>query len=114
MEHEKICPSRAWLLERFPYFVQAHGAHFIMAAAGLASASPFRVRTPCVRLRRRRRRLFHRRNHFTHTARKNINLTYVSWTHFVYGSPRADLAHVAHRLQVEDDIWGSADRPIIP
>ena len=72
---------------RFPYFVQAHGAHFIHGRA-LPFASGVSLSRPDLHV-------FAfggdgdafsiGGNHFTHTARKNIKMTYVVMDNFVYG-----------------------------
>ena len=54
-------------------------------------------------------------NHFTHTARKNIKLTYVVMDNWVYGltkkqtSPTSPLG-----FKSKTDIWGAVDYPINP
>lgn len=102
---------------RFPYFVQAHGAHYIHGralpfATGIALSRPdlhvfvfggdgdaFSIGG----------------NHFTHAARKNINLTYVVMDNEVYGltkkqtSPTSPLG-----FKSKTDIWGATDQPINP
>ena len=102
---------------RFPYFVQAYGAHYIHGrslpfASGVALSRPdlhvfvfggdgdlFSIGG----------------NHFTHTARKNINLTCVAMDNWVYGltkkqtSPTSPLG-----FKSKTDIWGAVDYPINP
>jgi 2-oxoglutarate/2-oxoacid ferredoxin oxidoreductase subunit beta len=116
--HEKIATvAGIGCSSRFPYFVQAHGAHFIHGralpfASGIALSRPdlhvfafggdgdaFSIGG----------------NHFNHTARKNINMTYVVMDNWVYGltkkqtSPTSPLG-----FKSKTDIWGSVDYPINP
>lgn len=102
---------------RFPYFVQAYGAHYIHGrslsfASGVALSRPdlhvfvfggdgdlFSIGG----------------NHFTHTARKNIKLTCVAMDNWVYGltkkqtSPTSPLG-----FKSKTDTWGAIDYPINP
>ena len=102
---------------RFPYFVQAHGAHYIHGrslsfASGIALSRPdlhvfvfggdgdlFSIGG----------------NHFTHTARKNIKFTCVAMDNRVYGltkkqtSPTSPLG-----FKSKTDIRGAVDYPINP
>src|SRR5437773_8453993 len=72
---------------RFPYFVQAHGAHYIYGRA-LPFASGISLSRPDLHVF-----VFGGDgdafsiggNHFNHTARKNIRLTYVVMDNCVYG-----------------------------
>ncbi|MBM3878182.1 MAG: pyruvate ferredoxin oxidoreductase [Verrucomicrobia bacterium] len=116
--HEKIVTvAGIGCSSRFPYFLQAHGAHFIHGralpfATGLSLARPdlhvfafggdgdaFSIGG----------------NHFTHTARKNLNLTYVVMDNQVYGltkkqtSPTSPLG-----FKSKTDLWGAVDYPINP
>jgi 2-oxoglutarate ferredoxin oxidoreductase subunit beta len=102
---------------RFPYFVQAHGVHFIHGrvlpfATGVSLARPdlhvfaFSGDGDAFSIGG---------NHFTHTARKNVKLTYVVMDNWVYGltkkqtSPTSPLG-----FKSKTDIWGAVDRPINP
>ncbi len=102
---------------RFPYFVQAHGAHYIHGrslsfASGIALSRPdlhvfvfggdgdlFSIGG----------------NHFTHTARKNIKFTCVAMDNRVYGltkkqtSPTSPLG-----FKSKTDVRGAVDYPINP
>jgi 2-oxoglutarate ferredoxin oxidoreductase subunit beta len=102
---------------RFPYFVQGHGVHFIHGralpfATGLALSRPelhvfvfggdgdaFSIGG----------------NHLTHTARKNVRMTYVIMDNQVYGltkkqtSPTSPLG-----FKSKTDVWGAVDYPINP
>ncbi|MEY4385255.1 MAG: hypothetical protein RLY20_538 [Verrucomicrobiota bacterium] len=102
---------------RFPYFVQAHGAHFIHGRA-----LPFATG---VALSRPDQHVFAFSgdgdafsiggNHFTHTARKNVNMTLVVMDNQVYGltkkqtSPTSPLG-----FKSKTDGWGAFDHPINP
>ena len=102
---------------RFPYFVQAHGAHFIHGRA-LPFASGISLSRPDLHV-------FTfggdgdafsiGGNHLNHTARKNIKMTYVIMDNFVYGltkkqtSPTSPLG-----FKSKTDVWGSKDQPINP
>jgi len=118
LEHEKITTvAGIGCSSRFPYFVQAHGVHYIHGRA-LALASGISLSRPDL----------HPfvfggdgdafsigGNHFTHTARKNINLTYVVMDNWVYGltkkqtSPTSPLG-----FKSKTDGWGAVDYPINP
>jgi len=116
--HEKITTvAGIGCSSRFPYFVQAHGVHFIHGrslpfASGLSLSRPdlhvfvfggdgdaFSIGG----------------NHFTHTARKNLKLTYVVMDNWVYGltkkqtSPTSPLG-----FKSKTDLWGAIDQPINP
>ncbi len=102
---------------RFPYFVQAHGAHFIHGRA-LPFASGLSLSRPDVHV-------FAfggdgdafsiGGNHFTHTARRNVKMTYVVMDNWVYGltkkqtSPTSPLGYKS-----KTDPWGAVDQPINP
>ncbi|MEO6786895.1 MAG: thiamine pyrophosphate-dependent enzyme [Chthoniobacteraceae bacterium] len=118
IQHEKICTvAGIGCSSRFPYFVQAHGAHFIHGRA-LAFASGVSLSRPDLHVF-----VFGGDgdafsiggNHFTHTARKNVKLTYVVMDNFVYGltkkqtSPTSPLG-----FKSKTDVWGSVDRPVNP
>lgn len=102
---------------RFPYFVQGHGVHFIHGRA-----LPFATG---VSLSRPDLHVFAfggdgdafsiGGNHFTHTARKNVRMTYVVMDNWVYGltkkqtSPTSPLG-----FKSKTDAWGAFDQPINP
>ena len=108
--HEKITTvAGIGCSSRFPYFVQAHGAHYIHGRA-LPFASGISLSRPDLHVF-----VFGGDgdafsiggNHFNHTARKNIKLTYVR--HGQLGlrpDQEADLAHVAARFQEQDRPMG--------
>jgi 2-oxoglutarate ferredoxin oxidoreductase subunit beta len=118
LHHEKITTvAGIGCSSRFPYFVQAHGVHYIHGRA-LSLASGISLSRPDL----------HPfvfggdgdafsigGNHFSHTARKNINLTYVVMDNWVYGltkkqtSPTSPLG-----FKSKTDIWGAVDYPINP
>ncbi|TAL04887.1 MAG: pyruvate ferredoxin oxidoreductase [Verrucomicrobia bacterium] len=102
---------------RFPYFVQAHGAHYIHGRA-LPFASGVSLSRPDLHVF-----VFGGDgdafsiggNHFNHTARKNIKLTYCVMDNWVYGltkkqtSPTSPLG-----FKSKTDQWGAVDYPINP
>ncbi|MCI0540657.1 MAG: thiamine pyrophosphate-dependent enzyme [Verrucomicrobiales bacterium] len=118
MWHEKITTvAGIGCSSRFPYFVQAHGAHYIHGRA-LPFASGISLSRPDLHVF-----VFGGDgdafsiggNHFNHTARKNIKMTYVVMDNWVYGltkkqtSPTSPLG-----FKSKTDIWGAVDYPINP
>src|SRR6204780_2258750 len=118
IEHEKIMTvAGIGCSSRMPYFVQAHGAHYIHGRA-LPFASGISLTRPDLHVF-----VFGGDgdafsiggNHFNHTARKNIKLTYIVMDNHVYGltkkqtSPTSPLG-----FKSKTDVWGSTDRPINP
>ena len=118
MWHEKITTiAGIGCSSRFPYFVQAHGAHFIHGRA-LPFASGISLSRPDLHVF-----VFGGDgdafsiggNHFTHTARKNIKMTYCVMDNWVYGltkkqtSPTSPLG-----FKSKTDLWGAVDYPINP
>ena len=118
MWHEKITTvAGIGCSSRFPYFVQAHGAHYIHGRA-LPFASGISLSRPDLHVF-----VFGGDgdafsiggNHFNHTARKNIKMTYVVMDNWVYGltkkqtSPTSPLG-----FKSKTDQWGSVDYPINP
>jgi len=116
--HEKITTvAGIGCSSRFPYFVQAHGAHFIHGRA-LPFASGISLTRPDLHVF-----VFGGDgdafsiggNHFNHTARKNIKMTYCVMDNFVYGltkkqtSPTSPLG-----FKSKTDLWGAVDQPINP
>jgi len=118
MLHEKITTvAGIGCSSRFPYFVQAHGAHFIHGRA-LAFASGVSLSRPDLHVF-----VFGGDgdafsiggNHFNHTARKNIKLTYVVMDNFVYGLTKKQTSPTSPiGFKSKTDAWGSTDRPINP
>jgi 2-oxoglutarate/2-oxoacid ferredoxin oxidoreductase subunit beta len=118
MWHEKITTiAGIGCSSRFPYFVQAHGAHYIHGRA-LPFASGVSLSRPDLHVF-----VFGGDgdafsiggNHFNHTARKNIKMTYVVMDNWVYGltkkqtSPTSPLG-----FKSKTDTSGSVDYPINP
>jgi 2-oxoglutarate ferredoxin oxidoreductase subunit beta len=118
MWHEKITTiAGIGCSSRFPYFVQAHGAHYIHGRA-LPFASGISLSRPDLHVF-----VFGGDgdafsiggNHFTHTARKNIKMTYCVMDNWVYGltkkqtSPTSPLG-----FKSKTDQWGAVDYPINP
>jgi 2-oxoglutarate ferredoxin oxidoreductase subunit beta len=116
--HEKITTvAGIGCSSRFPYFVQAHGAHFIHGRA-LPFASGVSLSRPDLHVF-----VFGGDgdafsiggNHFNHTARKNIKMTYCVMDNWVYGltkkqtSPTSPLG-----FKSKTDQWGAVDYPINP
>jgi len=116
--HEKITTvAGIGCSSRFPYFVQAHGAHYIHGRA-LPFASGISLSRPDLHVF-----VFGGDgdafsiggNHFNHTARKNIKMTYVVMDNWVYGltkkqtSPTSPLG-----FKSKTDQWGAVDHPINP
>jgi 2-oxoglutarate ferredoxin oxidoreductase subunit beta len=116
--HEKIVTfAGIGCSSRFPYFVNTHGGHFLHGralpfAAGISlggddlhvfvfggDGDGFSIGG----------------NHLVHTARKNVNLTYVIMDNSVYGltkkqtSPTSPLG-----FKSKTDPWGAIDQPINP
>lgn len=118
MWHEKVTTvAGIGCSSRFPYFVQAHGAHFIHGRA-LPFASGISLSRPDLHVF-----VFGGDgdafsiggNHFNHTARKNIKMTYCVMDNWVYGltkkqtSPTSPLG-----FKSKTDQWGAIDYPINP
>jgi 2-oxoglutarate ferredoxin oxidoreductase subunit beta len=116
--HEKVATvAGIGCSSRFPYFVQAHGAHFIHGRA-LPFASGISLSRPDLHVF-----VFGGDgdafsiggNHLNHTARKNIKMTYVIMDNWVYGltkkqtSPTSPLG-----FKSKTDQWGAVDQPINP
>ena len=54
-------------------------------------------------------------NHFNHTARKNIKMTYVVMDNQVYGLTKKQTSPTSPiGFKSKTDTWGAADRPINP
>jgi len=118
MWHEKITTvAGIGCSSRFPYFVQAHGAHYIHGRA-LPFASGISLSRPDLHVF-----VFGGDgdafsiggNHFSHTARKNIKMTYCVMDNWVYGltkkqtSPTSPLG-----FKSKTDVTGALDQPINP
>ncbi len=116
--HEKICTvAGIGCSSRFPYFVQAHGAHYIHGRA-LSFASGVSLSRPDLHVF-----VFGGDgdafsiggNHFNHTARKNVKMTYVVMDNHVYGLTKKQTSPTSPiGFKSKTDVWGSTDRPINP
>ena len=102
---------------RFPYFVQAHGAHYIHGRA-LPFASGISLSRPDLHVF-----VFGGDgdafsiggNHFNHTARKNINLTYCVMDNWVYGLTKKQTSPTSPiGFKSKTDVTGALDQPINP
>ncbi|MGA2540071.1 MAG: thiamine pyrophosphate-dependent enzyme [Verrucomicrobiota bacterium] len=116
--HEKISTvAGIGCSSRFPYFVQAYGAHFIHGRA-LPFASGISLTRPDL----------HPfvfggdgdafsigGNHLTHTARKNIKMTYVIMDNWVYGLTKKQTSPTSPvGFKSKTDSAGALDQPINP
>jgi 2-oxoglutarate/2-oxoacid ferredoxin oxidoreductase subunit beta len=118
MWHEKITTvAGIGCSSRFPYFVQAHGAHFIHGRA-LPFASGISLSRPDLHVF-----VFGGDgdafsiggNHVNHTARKNIKMTYVIMDNFVYGLTKKQTSPTSPiGFKSKTDVWGALDQPINP
>ncbi len=102
---------------RFPYFVQAHGAHFIHGRA-LPFATGISLTRPDLHVF-----VFSGDgdafsiggNHFTHTARKNVKMTFVVMDNEVYGLTKKQTSPTSRvGFRSKTDVWGAVDQPINP
>jgi 2-oxoglutarate ferredoxin oxidoreductase subunit beta len=116
--HENICTvAGIGCSSRFPYFVQAHGVHFIHGRA-LSFASGVSLSRPDLHVF-----VFGGDgdafsiggNHFNHTARKNVKMTYVVMDNHVYGLTKKQTSPTSPvGFKSKTAVWGSTDRPINP
>ena len=116
--HEKVTTvAGIGCSSRFPYFVQAHGAHYIHGRA-LPFASGVSLSRPDLHVF-----VFGGDgdafsiggNHVNHTARKNIKMTYVIMDNFVYGLTKKQTSPTSPiGFKSKTDIWGAVDQPINP
>lgn len=116
--HEKIvCVAGIGCSSRFPYFVNAHGIHFIHGRA-LPLATGISLSRPDLHVF-----VFGGDgdgysiggNHLNHAARKNVNLSYVVMDNQVYGLTKnqtSPTTPIGRRSKT--DPRGSVDRPINP
>lgn len=102
---------------RFPYFVQAYGAHYIHGRS-LPFASGVSLSRPDLHVF-----VFGGDgdlfsiggNHFTHTARKNVKLTCVAMDNWVYGLTKKQTSPTSPEgFKSKTDVWGAVDYPINP
>ena len=118
IHHERITTiAGIGCSSRFPYFVQAHGAHYIHGRA-LAFASGVSISRPDLHVF-----AFSGDgdafsiggNHFNHTARKNVKMTLVVMDNWVYGLTKKQTSPTSPiGFKSKTDQWGSFDRPINP
>jgi 2-oxoglutarate ferredoxin oxidoreductase subunit beta len=118
MQHEKITTiAGIGCSSRFPYFVQAHGAHYIHGRA-LAFASGVSLSRPDLHVF-----AFSGDgdafsiggNHFNHTARKNVKMTFIVMDNWVYGLTKKQTSPTSPiGFKSKTDGWGAVDRPINP
>ena len=116
--HEKITTiAGIGCSSRFPYFVQAHGAHYIHGRA-LPFASGVSLSRPDLHVF-----VFGGDgdafsiggNHFNHTARKNVKMTYVVMDNWVYGLTKKQTSpNSPPGFKSKTDTWGAMDKPINP
>src|SRR6202046_1113909 len=118
MWHEKITTvAGIGCSSRFPYFVQAHGVHYIHGRA-LPFASGISISRPDLHVF-----VFGGDgdafsiggNHFNHTARKNIKMTYVVMDNWVYGLTKKQTSPTSPiGFKSKTDVIGALDQPINP
>ena len=116
--HEKITTiAGIGCSSRFPYFVQAHGVHYIHGRA-LPFASGVSLSRPDLHVF-----VFGGDgdafsiggNHFNHTARKNIRMTYVVMDNWVYGLTKKQTSPTSPKgFKSKTDVAGAMDQPINP
>src|SRR5687768_6912200 len=118
MLHEQITTvAGIGCSSRFPYFVQAHGVHYIHGRA-LPFASGVSLSRPDLHVF-----VFGGDgdafsiggNHVNHAARKNIKMTYVIMDNFVYGLTKKQTSPTSPiGFKSKTDTWGAVDQPIKP
>src|SRR5688572_4433691 len=116
--HEKITTvAGIGCSSRFPYFVQAHGVHYIHGRA-LPFASGVSLSRPDLHVF-----VFGGDgdafsiggNHFNHTARKNIKMSFVVMDNWVYGLTKKQTSPTSPPgFKSKTDQWGAVDHPINP
>ncbi len=116
--HEKITTiAGIGCSSRFPYFVQANGVHYIHGRA-LPFASGVSLSRPDLHVF-----VFGGDgdafsiggNHFNHTARKNIKMTYVVMDNWVYGLTKKQTSPTSPiGFKSKTDVTGAVDQPINP
>lgn len=116
-QNEFVSVSGIGCSSRFPYFVQAHGAHFIHGralpfATGVALSRPdlhvfaFSGDGDAFSIGG---------NHFNHTTRRNVNMTLVVMDNQVYGLTKKQTSPTSPvGFRSKTDTWGSFDHPINP
>src|SRR6266404_4209096 len=116
--HEKIYTVAGFgCSSRFPYFVQAHGAHYIHGRA-LPFASGISLSRPDLHVfvfGGDGDALYTGGNHFNHTARKNVKMTYVVMDNWVYGLTKKQTSPTSPiGFKSKTDVTGAMDQPINP
>jgi 2-oxoglutarate/2-oxoacid ferredoxin oxidoreductase subunit beta len=116
--HEKITSiAGIGCSSRFPYFVNAHGAHFLHGR-GVAFATGVSLTRPDLHVF-----MFGGDgdafsiggNHLNHTARKNVKLTYVIMDNNVYGLTKKQTSPTSPvGFKSKTDPTGAIDHPINP
>jgi 2-oxoglutarate/2-oxoacid ferredoxin oxidoreductase subunit beta len=116
--HEKITSiAGIGCSSRFPYFVNAHGAHFLHGR-GVAFATGVSLTRPDLHVF-----MFGGDgdafsiggNHLSHTARKNLKLTYVIMDNNVYGLTKKQTSPTSPvGFKSKTDPTGAIDHPINP
>ena len=116
--HEKITTvAGIGCSSRFPYFVQAHGVHYIHGRA-LPFATGISLSRPDLHVF-----VFGGDgdafsiggNHVNHTARKNVKMTYVIMDNFVYGLTKKQTSPTSPiGFKSKTDTAGAKDQPINP
>jgi 2-oxoglutarate/2-oxoacid ferredoxin oxidoreductase subunit beta len=116
--HEKITSiAGIGCSSRFPYFVNAHGAHFLHGR-GVAFATGVALTRPDLHVF-----MFGGDgdafsiggNHLSHTARKNVKLTYVIMDNNVYGLTKKQTSPTSPvGFKSKTDPTGAIDHPINP
>ena len=116
--HEKVvCVAGIGCSSRFPYFVNAHGIHFIHGRA-VPLATGISLSRPDLHVF-----VFGGDgdgysiggNHLNHAARKNVNLSYVIMDNFVYGLTKNQTSPTTPvGRKSKTDPRGAIDRPINP
>src|SRR5271156_181370 len=116
--HEKIATvAGIGCSSRFPYFVQANGAHYIHGRA-LPFAGGVSMTRPDLHVF-----VFGGDgdafsiggNHLTHTARRNVKMTYVVMDNWVYGLTKKQTSPTSPvGFKSKTDVGGAMDQPINP
>ncbi len=116
--HEKVTTiAGIGCSSRFPYFVQAHGVHYIHGRA-LSFATGVSLTRPDLHVF-----VFGGDgdafsiggNHLNHTARKNVRMTYVIMDNYVYGLTKKQTSPTSPiGFKSKTDDMGAADKPINP
>ncbi|HTX64165.1 MAG TPA: 2-oxoacid:ferredoxin oxidoreductase subunit beta [Opitutaceae bacterium] len=112
-----VCFAGIGCSSRFPYFMNTHGGHYLHGRALPIAAG--------VSLSREDLHVFVfggdgdgfsiGGNHLVHTARKNVNLTYIIMDNFVYGLTKKQTSPTSPvGFKSKTDPTGAVDQPINP